>query len=310
MWRAALALLSLLPLAAAPLAAGEVTVALRPAVSLAAERATLADVADLTGDPDLITVIGGMTVTEMPDLRERRLEPDEVRRAIGLGLGTSLIIRGDCRVSRRGQVITEQDLIGAAKALIAPEGDDLTITILRSSGVVTIPGGGSDPVLSAQALDTGRSGDIPYRIRVLRGEVELARALVTLRVVRHRQMTVAARAIRRGERIGPGDLRIERVMVERIPVPSPSPEELIGREARLDIAEGTPLTERVVIQPPAVRAGQALTLLVISERFQLTSSGEALNDGRIGEQIAVRRTADGRTVRGTVIAAGQVRLDR
>ncbi|HEX3135643.1 MAG TPA: flagellar basal body P-ring formation chaperone FlgA [Planctomycetota bacterium] len=292
------------------LVSGEVTIALRPVVSLAAERATLAEVAELTGDQALITVISGMTVTELPDLRERRLEPDEIRRAIGQGLGSSLIIHGDCRVSRRGQVIAEQDLVAAAKALVAANGDDLTITVLRSSGVATIPDGGSEPMLSAQALDNSRSGDIPFRIRVMRGEVELARALVTLRVERHRQMTVAARAIRRGERIGPGDLRRERVAVERTSVQSLAPEEMVGKEARLDIAEGTSLTERVVIQSPAVRTGQSIALLVTSERFQLTATGEALNDGRIGDQIAVRRTADGRTVRGTVVAEGQVRLDR
>lgn len=294
----------------APLVAGEVTITLRPAVSLAAERATLADVAELSGDQNVITVISGMTVAELPDLRERRLEPDEIRRAIGLGLSTSLIIHGDCRVARRGQVIAEQDLVSAAKALITAEGDELTITVLRSSGVVTIPDGGSEPRLSAQALDTSRSGDIPFRIRVMRGEVEHARALVTLRVVRHRQVTVAARAIRRGERISPGDLRSDRMAVERNLAECPAPEALIGREARLDIAEGTPLSERVVIQPPAVRSGQGITLLVTSERFHLTAPGEALNDGRIGEQIAVRRHADGRTVRGTVVAEGQVRLDR
>ena len=73
---------------------------------------------------------------------------------------------------------------------------------------------------------------------------------------------------------------------------------------------GVPFTATSVIAPPDVRVGQSVTLVVTSERFHLTATGEALNDGRIGEAIAVRRGADGRTVRGTVIAGGQVRLDR
>lgn len=291
------------------LVAGDVSVVLRPVVSVAGERATLGEVAELTGDPDMILVIRDLPVMELPDLREHQLEADEIRRAVGQGLGSSLVVTGVSRVSRRGRVIAEADLIAVATATITAEGDDLTITTMRSSGALTVPDGGAELVMRAQPLDNSRSGDIPFRIRVMRGEVEVARALVTLRVVRHRDMAVAVRTIRRGERIGPGDVRTERMLVSRTWTKSCSLEDLIGREARMDLAEGTPLTAAVVILPPTVRAGQEIVLLVTSERFRLTAKGQALNDGRLGEIIAVRRGSDGRTVRGTVIADGQVQLE-
>ena len=304
-------LLALLVLqSAVHLSAGEVGVVLRPVVSVAAERATLGDVADLSGDERLIAVLRDLTVVELPDLRTRRLEPDEIRRAVGLGLGTTLNVSGVSEVSRRGQVITEDEMIRAASAAISVAGDEVTITTLRSSGSVTVPAGGADVAIMAEPLDQARSGDIPFRVRVMRGEVEVGRALVSLRVVRQRIMTVTARAIRKGERIGPGDLRSERVTVGRGSAAAVAQTELIGREARIDLAEGTPLTTAVVVNPPDVRVNQQVVLLVNSERFHLTAAGEALNDGRIGEVISVRRAADGRTVRGTVVAEGQVRLDR
>ncbi len=291
------------------LVAGEVSVLLRPTVSVASERATLSDVAELSGDADLIQVIRDLPVTELPDLRERRLEPDDIRRALAHGLGPSLNISGTSRVSRRGQVVSEAELVAAAAATVTADGDELTVTTLRSSGSVTIPAGGADIILLAQALDNSRSGDIPFRLRVMRGETEVGRALITLRVVRHREMTVAARALRRGERIGPGDVRTQRMLVERTSVKAGAQTELIGREARIDLAEGAPVHAAVVLLPPAVRSGQEITLLVTSDRFNLMAKGEALNDGRIGESIAVRRGSDGRTVRGTVIAEAQVRLE-
>jgi flagella basal body P-ring formation protein FlgA len=61
--------------------------------------------------------------------------------------------------------------------------------------------------------------------------------------------------------------------------------------------------------PPNVRAGQGIMMQVNTERFQLTAKGQALNDGHIGEVIYVRRETDGRTVRGKIIADGQVLLD-
>jgi flagella basal body P-ring formation protein FlgA len=299
-------LLSLLFL---PLTPSEVVATLRPTVVVAAERATLAAVAELTGDPALIAVVGDLPVVELPDLRMRRLEADEVQRAIGLGLGGRLRVVGECAVSRQGQVISEAELVAAARGAIRADGDEVVITTLRSSGAVTVPAGGSAVVLAAETLGQVQSGDVPVRVRVLRGESEIARALLILRVVRQREVLVATRAIRRGTILGPADLRRERVTVGRHPLVAATVDELIGREARLDVAEGTPLTATLVVVPPAVRVGQRVQMVVSSDRFQLTAVGEALADGRIGETIGVRRGADGRTVRGTVIAEAQVRVD-
>jgi flagella basal body P-ring formation protein FlgA len=291
------------------LVAGEVTAVLRPVVSVASERATLGEVAELSGDAALIAVIRDLPVVELPDLRERELEAGETRRAIGHGLGSLLIVSGTSRVTRRGRTIAEADIVQAARATIVADGDEMVITTLRSSGALVVPDGGSEVTMVAQPLDQSRTGDIPFKVRLMRGEVEVARALVTLRVVRHRQMVVASRILRRGERIGDGDVRSERLAVSRVGAASLTAHEIIGHEARMDLAEGTPLTAAVIILPPNVRAGQGIVLRVNTERFQLTAKGEALNDGHIGETISVRRETDGRTVRGKVIADGQVLLD-
>lgn len=292
------------------LLAGEVSIALRASVTLDQERATLADIADLSGDESLITVLRGLTVAELPDLRPRHLEADEVRRAIGLGLGPFLAITGQCDLARRGRQISQDELVAVAKSHIPIEGDTVTITVVRSTGAVTIPAGGSEPSIEATAMDNARSGDIPFRMRVLRGEVELGRALITLRIVRERDVLVAARAIRRGERLGPGDIRTQRMVLGRTVTTSLGTGEVVGREARNDLAEGTMFSAAVLITPPEVRAGQAVELVVSTERFQLSARGEALNDGVIGQTIGVRRAADGKTVRGIVLGDGRIRLNQ
>lgn len=301
-------LLALVVCSALP--AGEVAIALRASVVLDAERATLGDIAELTGDEALITVLRGVTIAELPDLRPRHLEADEVRRAIGLGLGRSLTITGQSDVSRRGQQITQDELVALAKAAVPSDGDTVTISLLRSTGPVTFPAGGIEPTIVATAMDNARAGDIPFRVRVMRGEVELGRALVTLRIVREREVLVASRAIRRGERLGPGDIRSERMVLGKASTSRVGIEDVIGREARNDLAEGTPFSPAVLVTPPDVRAGQAIELVVSTERFHLTARGEALNDGVIGQTIGVRRAADGRTVRGVVLGEGRVRLDQ
>ena len=292
-----------------PLAAGEVTVVLRPVVSVANERATLGEVAELSGDAAMIAVIRDLSVVELPDLRERKLEAPDIRQAIGHGVGASLLVSGATRVTRRGRTITDAEIVQAATAAVLAEGDELVVSTLRSSGALIIPDGGSAVIMIAQPLDQSRTGDIPFRVRLMRGEVELARALVSLRVVRHRQMLVAARMLRRGERLGVGDIRTERVAVNRAGTTALTQDHIIGHEARMDLAEGIPLTAAVIMLPPNVRAGQGIMMQVNTERFQLTAKGQALNDGHIGEVIYVRRETDGRTVRGKIIADGQVLLD-
>lgn len=282
---------------------------LRPVVSVANERATLGEVAELSGDAAMIAVIRDLSVVELPDLRERKLEAPDIRQAIGHGVGTSLLVSGATRVTRRGRTITDAEIVQAATAAVLAEGDELVVSTLRSSGALIIPDGGSAVTMIAQPLDQSRTGDIPFRVRLMRGEVELARALVSLRVVRHRQMLVAARMLRRGERLGVGDIRTERVAVNRAGTTALTQDHIIGHEARMDLAEGIPLTAAVIMLPPNVRAGQGIMMQVNTERFQLTAKGQALNDGHIGEVIYVRRETDGRTVRGKIIADGQVLLD-
>jgi flagella basal body P-ring formation protein FlgA len=300
--------LFLVMLVSQALMAGEVLIALRPSVTINAERATLSEIAELSGDEAIIAIIGGMTVAELPDLRPRLLEADEVRRAIGHDLGSYLKVTGQSQVIRGGHMITEDALVVAAKATVLSDGDAVTISVLRSSGGLTIPAGGSEPNLVATALDQSRVGDIPFKVRVMRGEVELGRALITLRIVRERDMIVAARAIRRGERLGLGDLRTQRRVVSRINAAVLTIDEVVGREARNDIAEDSPLSANSLITPPDVRAGQDVELVVNAERFQLSARGEALNDGMIGQSISVRRAADGRTVRGILIGHARVQL--
>lgn len=282
---------------------------LRPVVSVANERATLGEVAELSGDTAMIAVIRDLSVVELPDLRERKLEAPDIRQAIGHGVGASLLVSGATRVTRRGRTITDAEIVQAATAAVLAEGDELVVSTLRSSGALIIPDGGSAVTMIAQPLDQSRTGDIPFRVRLMRGEVELARALVSLRVVRHRQMLVAARMLRRGERLGVGDIRTERVAVNRAGTTALTQDHIIGHEARMDLAEGIPLTAAVIMLPPNVRAGQGIMMQVNTERFQLTAKGQALNDGHIGEVIYVRRETDGRTVRGKIIADGQVLLD-
>ena len=305
MWR----VVSLL-IAALSLSAETVEIRLRDVAEVAKTVATVADVAELSGDARLIAVVSPLAVQELSGLVLHRLDATVVRMAIGRAVPVgSLNISGICALSRRSLTISEDAMIAAASAQAKAAGDDeVEVEKVRGSGALVVPAFAQPPHVVADALDRSPAGEIPYRVRVLQGDNELARTLVVVKVSRYRRMTVAARTLKRGEMLGVGDLRTERVAVTSRLAEANDAHELLGRSVRQDIAEGAPLVAAQFIIPADVQAGQTVTISYVSERFRLSASGEALADGRTGETIQVRR-GDGKAVKARVVALGQVQLD-
>lgn len=73
-----------------------------------------------------------------------------------------------------------------------------------------------------------------------------------------------------------------------------------GLMARGAIAPGERLKLSRLVQPPLVRRGEAVALLVNAGGVQLSAQGEALADGYAGQSIGVKRASDGRVWRGVV----------
>jgi flagella basal body P-ring formation protein FlgA len=308
---ARLALLWLCGLLSPALAAEGLRVSLHPHVDVAASIATLADVAELAGDPALVKAAAAVTVAELPGLGARVIDPPAVRTAIGrLMPAGALSISGECQLSRRARTIGADDLVAAAAALAKAGGGEVEVATVRTSGAMLVPDDAQPPRIVAEALDRALSGEIPYRVRALRGDAELARGLVVLKVDRFQTAMVAARSIHRGEALGVGDLRGERITLGRGVTGAPvAADEVVGQLARADIAAGTPLSAALVQPRSDVHGGQAIVLVFGREGFQVTAAGEALADGRIGEVIPVRRGADGKTVKAQVSGPGEAQVN-
>jgi flagella basal body P-ring formation protein FlgA len=228
-------------------------------------------------------------------------------RAVPMG---GVAISGVCQLSRRSLAISEAEIVAAVTAQAkAASDDEVVVGKVRVSGALVVPAAETPPRLLAEALDRAPTGEIPYRVRVLQGDVELARSLVVVPVARYRRMTVAARALHRGETLGVGDLRSERIEVTPRLAEAGEANTLVGRIARQDIAEGTPLAAALFTVPADVQSGQAVTISFVRDHFRLSATGEALADGHVGETIQVRR-ADGRAVKARVVASGQVQIDQ
>lgn len=295
---------------AASTGAAEVAVHLRPTVVLAAPRATLADLAELTGPADAVAAIGAVVIQELRSVPVR-IDERLVRARLGHQAPNIVLkITGESLVNQPLRTISIDEQVRAATAAIVTSGDDAEVTVQRTSGPLSIADDGSAPRIEASPLDRGRVGEVACRVRLLRGEDELARSLVVLRVRRFSRVAVLTVDVKRGVVLGAGDLMVERVELSTaIQDAITDPAVVLGYLANRDLVAGQVLTAALALPPLAVRPGQGVTMVWRTGTVELAAPGEALAGGKIGDIVGVRRMADQQRVRGQIIGPGQVLMN-
>ncbi|MEK7317395.1 MAG: flagellar basal body P-ring formation chaperone FlgA [Candidatus Eisenbacteria bacterium] len=139
-------------------------------------------------------------------------------------------------------------------------------------------------------------GGSPAAIRVRAGSVDT--------------IAVAARPLRPGSRLEPGDWRLEAKQHWGPPTRAQSGHlPAAGWQVRRAIASGEPLVSPAVAAPPLVRGGSAVTVRWERGGVRISMRGTALHDAGDGDPVRVR--LDGRRDPVTGVAAGDalVRLE-
>lgn len=122
---------------------------------------------------------------------------------------------------------------------------------------------------------------------------------------------VADRPIGRGERLQKDMLRSSPVVInEHRRSGFRDPEHMIGMQATRTIRAGTAITPRMLEKPLAVERGDRVVISAGSEVFSITTRGEAVRSGRVGEQIPVINENSGRRIRGRITEPGHVAINQ
>ncbi len=127
---------------------------------------------------------------------------------------------------------------------------------------------------------------------------------LTIDVAVKRRVAVAGRSIRRGEEVTTADIRyvmkkIGRDWRQYLAEDDP----LENMEARQSIAEGKPITKRLLRQRPLIHRGDAVRVEVLAGKLSLVTDGRAIQDGVKGKKIKVKLST-GKTVRARVVKSG------
>jgi flagella basal body P-ring formation protein FlgA len=85
-----------------------------------------------------------------------------------------------------------------------------------------------------------------------------------------------------------------------------APEAVIGMQARVPLAAGTPLTFQALESPLLVRRGDVVTVVVETPGMRLSVAGEAQEQGAAGDPVRVLNRKSQQELSGRVIDRGVV----
>jgi len=307
-------LLVLIALVVPGLDAAGVSITLRDRGDLRAAEARLGDIAEITGDAGLRQRIETVVVQSLHDSARYTITPSDVRVALADVVPVHrLRITGEAVVRR---AIDEYDSAAVAAAardhLARWIGDavEFEVALRRVSGPLSTPSLAERPTrLEAEPLVNDPWGEVPYRVRLLRGEDELARGLVVLESSAMRRQPVASRELPAEHALALHDLRLERQRVrDDDAVDAPSVEDLVGRVLRNTVHEGDVVDMADTRPPTLVHGGAQVTLVYQHRDFVITVLGTALSDGSLDDLVRVRQP-NGHSVRARVTGPSEVLIN-
>lgn len=123
------------------------------------------------------------------------------------------------------------------------------------------------------------------------------------------RVAVMAADMRRGETLASADLVLQQREISHLAEPFFSLDELLGKRLRQAVRLGQPLQRRQVEFPPLIRRGSRVIIRAQNHGLLLTASGEARQDGELGDTIRVRNNGSQREVLCRVLAAGLVSVE-
>jgi len=131
---------------------------------------------------------------------------------------------------------------------------------------------------------------------------------VTARVEVLRDVVLTRRPLGRGEVLGDRDILMRQLDIsDETRGYFTRPEDVIGRSARRNLANGSLLNAGMLTEPTLIRRGDSLIIEVSRGSLQIRAQGTALEDGEEGAQIRVRNDRSGQEIRARVVARGLVR---
>ena len=303
-----------------------VLIALRPTAAVTSLHVTLGDVAVIQGgELSLRQQLARLDLTDLPQANPRaHVSREQVAFRIRLA-GTDpqgFRVEGapEVEVNLARCEVSEDELLAAARGVVLQRmpwpAEALVIQLAEPiHSLDTLDAAKEDVRLDADLRMTGLPlgkvrVDVAVRVKGQRRE----NVPVYLDVKLSQQVLVAAARIERGDVVREDEVRFEQRTVDRLNNYLTSGTNVVGNRAKFVLVPGQVITsadvEPVVPDNPVLIRQHSLVRIVARVgSLQVSTAGEALQDGRAGQLIRVRNVDSNHIVLGRVVDRSVVEVD-
>ena len=173
----------------------------------------------------------------------------------------------------------------------------------------TTPANGAPEIRVRRTSSRPLRGPSVMRVGIDIGGQTQRKMSVTADVRIWRPVVVASHMIRRGEEMALVGCELsERDVTQVRGAYFSDMLSLEGMQARRTLSIGDIITDGHVEKVPVVRRGDAIRLVARAGRMSMSASGEAMQDGGIGDRIRVKNSDSGKVVYGHVLEDGAIQV--
>jgi flagella basal body P-ring formation protein FlgA len=221
------------------------------------------------------------------------------------------------QVSVASQEITPQDLIDRVRPWIdqrigvMARAERMGLDYMSTPSRVLIPAGEWDAAPAPTWVPRGVTRTLSVPVWITIDDVTVKRVTLALNLHLYAMIPVANRAIHRHEALTEAD--VEYVEVDLTTLNGGSPirpfAEVLGVRATREIRAGENLTDQNSETIPLIDKGDQVTILLEAPRMSITTTGEALQDGRLGDFIRIKNLMSDKVIQARVVKERLVQVD-
>lgn len=123
------------------------------------------------------------------------------------------------------------------------------------------------------------------------------------------QVVVVTEGMRRGARISMSDLVLQQRDISTLAEPFLAVDQLLGKKVKQSVRQGEALQRHQVEFPPLIKRGKRVTIQIHRRGLLLSASGEARQNGELGETIRVRNNRSQREILCRVLSPDLVSVE-
>ncbi len=297
-----------------------INIEIKDKVTLPEKQMVLGDIAYVScNDPSLLERINNVFIGNTPwPGNIRRIEKDIIAaRLADEGLELKAIVFG----SATSSLVSVESVAVKGEEILKKAKDYLLAKLSRSEGEIIIetdrppadkllPATEGDVRFEISQIDANKDrGDVQLVVRIFINDKQYSKIPVFFTIRVYEDVVVAKRKIDRNGILSDDDLLVKRLETTRLgSLTYGSIEELEGKRAVRFIQPNSPITQDIVDNPPVMKKGDVVKVLIQANNFSVTAKGVAKEDGFLGKVIKVKNIDSNKELYGTVENSDTVRI--